>query len=314
MNIFIIGGTGFLGRHVTRLLNEQGHRLTLFHRHPSDLFAATITQFHGHRESLDDLKRAFDATQPDLIVDTCAMLERYISVLDQAVHGTKTRLVLLSSIDVYKAYEVIAKLSDTTIQPLPLTETSSLRDMFFPYRGKLETDYAHDYDKILVEKAAFSSEHFETTVVRLGMVYGEHDPNRRFGETVRKMKENAASIFLPKSLAGWRGSKIYVGNAAHGIAMISERKDMIGETFNLAEEHPLTEKEWTEAIARLMEWHGTIRLEESDSISMNTLSINPMQDFIADSSKFRSLGYREPISFEEGLRRTIEWESKQMSN
>jgi nucleoside-diphosphate-sugar epimerase len=125
------------------------------------------------------------------------------------------------------------------------------------------------------------------------------------------MKENTASISLPKSLAYWRGSRIYVTNAAHGIAMLAELDDTAGEVYNLAEEHPLTEQELAETVARLMNWRGEIRLEDENSVSMNALSINPLQHFIADTTKIRSLGYRESISLEEGLRRTIEWELKQ---
>ncbi len=281
LNILIIGGTGFIGRHITRLLNERGHRVALFHRRPSDLFSsADFTHFYGNRESLDDLKQAFDAVEPDLVVDTCALFERHIVTLSQATQGVHPRLIVLSSIDVYKAYEVTAKLSDAPIQPLPLMEISPLRDVLFPYRGKLDVDFAHDYEKILVEQAAFSSMNFQTTVVRLGMVYGEHDPNRRFRDTVQQMKDNATTISLPKPLADWQGSKIYVENVAHGIVM-------------LAEAHPLTEKQWTEAVAQYMSWRGEIRLEDNDSVAMNTLSINPLQDFIANSTKIRLRGYRE---------------------
>ena len=32
MNIFVTGGTGFVGRHLTRELTEQGHQITILTR------------------------------------------------------------------------------------------------------------------------------------------------------------------------------------------------------------------------------------------------------------------------------------------
>ena len=32
MHVLMLGGTGFIGTHVVRVLHESGHRITVFHR------------------------------------------------------------------------------------------------------------------------------------------------------------------------------------------------------------------------------------------------------------------------------------------
>jgi hypothetical protein len=50
--------------------------------------------------------------------------------------------------------------------------------VLYPYRGKLDAPFAHDYEKILVERAALQSPALGASILRLGMVCGENDPNR----------------------------------------------------------------------------------------------------------------------------------------
>lgn len=61
MTHFLIGGTGFIGRQVTRRLVENGHVVTVFHRGRTtpDLPGA-VTVRHGDRNDPAALRNALD--------------------------------------------------------------------------------------------------------------------------------------------------------------------------------------------------------------------------------------------------------------
>lgn len=115
----------------------------------------------------------------------------------------------------------------------------------------------HDYDKIPVERAALQSPVLDAVILRLGMIYGENDPNRRFSVPIQKMASGEKSIKIAKGMASFCASKCYVENVAHGIALAVAR-GQTGEIYNLADKQVLTELEWLELLAKKLNWPGEI--------------------------------------------------------
>jgi nucleoside-diphosphate-sugar epimerase len=241
MKILVIGGTRFIGPAAAKHLEEAGHNIALFHR----TYRPEIPyrQIQGDCEIVDELRNGIQAMQPDVIIHAAAMFERQIKALEQALSGKKTRVILLSSADVYKAFEVVNRLSDTPVQPVPIHERSPLRETLYPYRGRrLDMDIAHDYEKITVERAALESPIIDSVILRLGMVYGENDYNHRFLEPIRKMRRGDKAIELPRIMADFRACKCYVEDVAHGIRLAAEI-GASGEVYNLAAQEVLSEIE-----------------------------------------------------------------------
>ncbi|MDR3199506.1 MAG: NAD-dependent epimerase/dehydratase family protein [Planctomycetaceae bacterium] len=303
LKIFIIGGTKFIGTAITEQLTQSKHEVVLFHRN----IDANIRheQIQGDCNNVNDLEKALEIVKPDVIIHNIALFQNQINVLEQALQGKKKRVILLSSIDVYKAYEIFFGLSGEPVVSVPFNEASPLREILYPYRGKLETDFAHDYEKILVEHAALQSPVMDVVILRLGMVYGKNDPNRRFAEPVKKMRQNAEQIELPETMAEFRACKCYVKDIAYGIKLAAE-SNICREIYNLAGLETLTELEWYKEIADVMNWRGDIVITQTNFISGN---INPKQHLTADTTKIRKqLGYKEIFSRREGLEETIYWE------
>lgn len=255
MNIMLIGGTGFIGSFVADCLSKLGHRLTLFHRTKSS--KPRFAEIQGDCSSSEILKKAIESHHPDLIIHMYALNQGHIEALERALSGRKMKLVLISSMDVYKGFEVFNKLSAAQIEPVPFTEHSPLRDIRFLYQGNANMAIGDDYEKILVEQTALQSSVLDTTVVRLGMVYGENDPNRRFKDMIDQMKHGNKTIPLHKKIANMRMSKCYVENVAHGIALAAH-KGKVGEIYNLSDQQVFSELEWARMIAEHMNWNGEI--------------------------------------------------------
>ncbi|MDR0608813.1 MAG: NAD-dependent epimerase/dehydratase family protein [Planctomycetaceae bacterium] len=309
MKIFIIGGTNFIGPAVTEELVRSGHEVILFHRNITKNIRHK--QIQGDCNNINDVREALETVKPDAIVHTIALFQHQINVLEQALRGKTKRVIVLSSVDVYKAYEVLWKLSNAPIESMPLNEYSRLRDVLYPYRGKLKTDFANDYEKIFVEREALQSPVMDVILLRLGMVYGKNDPNHRFLEPIKKMSQSVEQIELSNDTANFRASKCYVKDIAGGIKLAVE-SNLRNEIYNLAALETLTELEWYQEIAKQMDWHGNIVVTQKNS-APNELNLN--QHLIADTTKIRNqLGYKEKFSISEGLQETIRWEWEMLEN
>ena len=87
MTVFIIGGTGFVGRHVTRRLAAAGHAVTVFHRgETTPSLPDGVTRRHGSRDDRTALRSALDAAAPDVVVDAIA----YTEALSRTMAGEPT--------------------------------------------------------------------------------------------------------------------------------------------------------------------------------------------------------------------------------
>jgi len=102
MKILILGGTVFLGRHLTAAAQERGHRLTLFHRgrtHP-ELFEG-VEKLHGDR--VRDLE-ALRGRRWDAVVDTCGYTPGTVRRSAELLAGAVGHYTFVSSISVFADY------------------------------------------------------------------------------------------------------------------------------------------------------------------------------------------------------------------
>ena len=76
MNLLILGGTVFLGRHVVEAALARGHQVTLFNRGQSnpELFP-DVEKLQGDRDG--DLT-ALEGRRWDAVVDTCGFVPRVV--------------------------------------------------------------------------------------------------------------------------------------------------------------------------------------------------------------------------------------------
>ncbi|MDR1308780.1 MAG: NAD-dependent epimerase/dehydratase family protein [Deltaproteobacteria bacterium] len=249
MNILIIGGTGFVGLELSKHLEDAGHNITLFHRNHAE--GLPFKQTLGDCYSADELRVSIGNAEPDCVIHTTAMNKRHIAALEKAL-PTATRAVIISSADVYKAFEVFNRLSDAPIQNVPLDKTSPLRDV--RHFCRFNDD---EYEKIDVETAALGSQVIEPIILRLGMIFGANDPNRRFHDRIGAAQDGC--IALSADAATWKTCYCGVKNAALGIALAAD-KGRAGEIYNLADKDAFTESEWYVKIAGLLNHNPEIIL------------------------------------------------------
>lgn len=174
MRILLIGGTRFVGRHITQAALAAGHEVGLLHRGQSgaDLFPEATHIFADRDEDLSALK----GTRWDATIDVSAYFPRQVAGLAQALEGNGGQYVFISSVSAYEPPAHPEYSEESPVRRLPAGQVPDVVD---------EDTYGPL--KVLCEQAAV--EHFgpETLVIRPTYVIGPHDHSGRFTYWVQRI-------------------------------------------------------------------------------------------------------------------------------
>jgi nucleoside-diphosphate-sugar epimerase len=322
MRLLIIGGTGFMGPSVLKMLAAAGHHLAVYHRGVSQPrlpkgSPAGVREILGDQRDLAKSAPAFRDFAPDVVVNFILASERQAQTMMDVFRGFAHRVVALSSGDVYRAAGILHGTEPGPLQPMPLTEESDLRTKGQTYRKEVMESIRttlpwvdDDYDKIPVERTIMSDPDLAGTILRLPMVYGPGDMFHRLRPYLKRMDDGRPAILIQEDAAQWRGPRGYVENVAAGIALAATSSKAAGRIYNLAEQQSSSEVEWVEQIANLAGWTGSVLPVSVDLIPAHLkLPYNSAQHWTMSSARIRQeLGYAEPVPLETALARTIEWE------
>lgn len=316
MRILLIGGNGFVGRFAVAALKQQGHTLAVFHRGTTAV-PAGVDEIRGDRHQLNFSAQELERFAPDVVIDLVISSGPQAKELMNIFRGVARRVVMLSSIDVYRAVGISQGTETGPLQEVPLTEESELRRSLHPYppermqiMRKIFPWVTNDYDKIPAERVVMNDRELPGTVLRLPMVYGPGDPLHRFYPVVKRIADGRRHIILPDTLAGWRSPRGYVENVAAAIALAATDDRAAGRIYNVCEEPSFTELEWARKIAGEMQWKGefvVLPVEHTPPHLQNPG--NAAQHWTASSARIRQeLGHKEPVAIEDAVRQTIRWE------
>lgn len=316
--VLVIGGTVFIGPAVVRQLAQSGHVVAVFHRGENETdLPENVRHIHGDRTRIADSRADIAAFAPEVVVDMRAMTEADANAVADAVRGIAKRYVVISSMDVYRAYGRLHGSEPGPAITPPFDEDSPLREKLYVYREHAPAAIAqrpawlNDYDKILVERVALQDRELSGSVVRFPMVHGERDGQRRFYAIWKRIADGRRAILLSTGFAGFRSSRTHVDNAAHAVALVATDERAAGRVYNVGEPDALPFGEWASLIGRQMSWGGQLVVRPSDDLPAHLKDERPdmwEHHLVGDTSRIRrELGYREVVSRDEGLRRTLAW-------
>lgn len=316
MRILLIGGNGFIGRFLIAALQSHQHNIAVFHRGTLPL-PAGVSEIRGDRNQLQASAEEFKRFAPEVVIDLVISSAPQAEELINIFRGVTRRVVMLSSMDVYRAVGISHGTEDGPLQTVPLTEESELRRNLHPYPPenlqalrKIFSWATDDYDKIPAERIVMSDPQLPGTILRLPMIYGPGDPLHRFYPVVKRIADGRRHIIFAEPLAAWRSPRGYVENVAAAIALAATDDRAAGRIYNVCEEPPFSELEWAQQIASEMKWPGEVVVLPAERTPQHLLRPgNAAQHWSASSGRIRrELGYEEPVAIEEAIRRTIRWE------
>lgn len=322
MRILLIGGNGFIGRPLAAMLQRNGHQVAVFHRGTTAL-SSGLEEIRGDRNQLADCADHLRRFAPDVVIDLVLSSARQAEELMNAFRGATGRIVMLSSMDVYRAMDIMQGKDPGPLQELPLTEESELRRTLHPYPPdsmrmlrRIFPWATDDYDKIPAERIVMNDAELPGTVLRLPMVYGPGDPLHRFYPVVKRITDGRRHIFFPEPQAAWRTPRGFVENVAAAIALAATDSRAAGHIYNICEEPAFSEVEWANKIATEMNWHGDLVVLPAERTPRHLVQPgNYAQHWAASSERLRrELGYAEPVAIPEAIRQTIAWEKDNPPN
>jgi 2'-hydroxyisoflavone reductase len=166
MNILIIGGTRFLGRHLVDAARARGHNVTLFNRGKSNpgLFPELETIPGDREQDIEKLSgRGWDA-----VIDTCGYVPRIVRLSAAGLREAVGRYIFISSMSVYSD---LRKIGIDESDPVGMLEDESVEEITGETYGPL---------KALCEKTVQEFYGERALVVRPGLIVGPNDPTDRF--------------------------------------------------------------------------------------------------------------------------------------
>jgi 2'-hydroxyisoflavone reductase len=207
LDILILGGTRFIGLHMTSLALERGHKLTFFNRGKThtDRFAG-IERIKGDRNGeIDGLK----GRKWDVVIDNSGYVPRHVRLSAEMLAPNVRQYIFVSSVSVYPTFaeprdekSAVGKLQDETIEKVDGETYGPL--------------------KALCEHAAEKAMPGRTTVIRPGLIVGPDDNTDRF-------------TYWPARAA--RGGEFIAPGSPTDPFQIIDVRDLAAFTLKVAEEN-----------------------------------------------------------------------------
>ena len=183
MKILVLGGTGFVGRHIVEVLLRARHSVSIFNRgRSSDELPIQVERLRGDRDHGPSGLEALTARVWDVCVDASGYTARQVRSSAEKLHRNVGRYVFVSAVSVYgnpasgpvyetqprspPADEDVIEVTGETYGPLKVTCEDIVQDIF---AGRC-------------------------TLLRPQVVAGPHDPFDRFSYWVRRATQGGEML------------------------------------------------------------------------------------------------------------------------
>jgi len=315
--ITVTGGKGFLGKHLVRKLREE--------RCCKNVFVADLPDYD--LRDITNIKKMFDDQQPDIIIHLAAVVGgigankenpgKYF--YDNAMMGIQLmHEAYLRGIEKFVALGTICCYPKFT--PVPFKE----ENLWDGYPEETNAPYGLAKKMLIVQSQAYRQQYgFNSIFLMPVNLYGpgdNFDPNSShvipalIKKTVdsiggKELAQKRISVLnrqnIPDaSITVWGTGKasrefIYVEDAAEGIILATEKYDK-SDPVNIGAGFEITINDLVELIAKYTHFNG--------EIIWDTSKPDGQPRRMLDTSRAeREFGFRAKTTFEEGLKKTINW-------
>lgn len=253
MDILVLGGTKFVGRHIVHTAIDRNHNVTIFNRGQTnpDLFPE-VEKLVGDRDG--DLVPLRNRTW-DAVIDTCGYVPRIVRNSVQFLSDHTDLYTFISTISVFASFEEkglsegdpVGSLDDETVEEIT-------GDTYGPLKALCEAVIQNEMPG-------------RALIIRPGLIVGPHDSTDRFTYWVRRCAQGgdilapalpgqSAQFIDARDLSSWTLDMIEAGQTGVFNATGPENPLTLGKFLQ-------TCCDFSEKEARLVWVDGTLLLDAS---------------------------------------------------
>jgi len=301
MDVLLIGGTGLISTGITRQLDEAGHDVTCFTRGESEARVPDAVAFeHGDRSNPEDLAAARDAVDPDVVIDMVCFGPETAEDAVEVFAGEIEQYVFTSTVDVYH-------------RPLatnPVQEDAAREPAVSEYGANKAA--AEDVFMDADAEGAFAA-----TVIRPWSTYGEGGPVLHSLGTdtyyVDRIREGKPILVHGSGQSLW--GPCHRDDVAAAFVNAVGNTAAYGEAYHVTSEEVITWNQYHEIVADALDApepelvHVPVDQLRAAVPDRTDMLLDHFQfSTVFDNSKARrDLDFEYTVSFEEGVRRTVDW-------
>jgi GDP-L-fucose synthase len=298
--VLVTGGTGFLGKRVVSRIKKN---------EPAVIFAPSRQEYDLVQES--DVVRLYEYTRPHIVIHMAAVVGGIGANRENPGKFFYDNLLMgVQAMEISRRHGVEKFVALGTICAYPKFTTVPFReeDLWNGYPEETNAPYGLAKKMLLVQAAAYRKQYGFNAIYLLPVnLYGPGDnfdlnTSHVIPAIVRKCVEAVAS--KADKITLWGTGKptrefLYVDDCAEGIALATERYND-SQPVNLGSGMEISITELAGMIARMTGFRGEIVWDTSQPDGQPRRALN-----VEKAERF--FGFRARTSFEDGLRKTIEW-------
>ena len=243
MKVLVVGGTGFVGTRLVRLLLEHGHAPVCLGL-PGQACPPGVRGIECDRNTPAFAQR-LEREEVDAVVDLVAYREAETRAIVGLFSGRIARFVQLSTLSVFAAAHAAEVNEENAVRGGPASSYGGSK-------GRCE----------MVLEEAHTRARFPYVILRSAPLMGPGDPVSRENYFLKRLRAGRP-IFIPGA-PGAHLTVLYVGDLARALLAALVSPQAVARDYNLAQSERLTLEEHIAAIARLSGTRPCLRWEEGD--------------------------------------------------
>ncbi len=304
MNYLITGGAGFIGSNIALTLVEQGDNVRVL-----DNLAS------GFRQNLKSVEDKIEFIEGDITnFDT---VTKAVKGMDYVLHQAALPSVPRSVKDPISSNEVnitgtlnlLQASKESGVKKFVMASSSSIygESEELPKHEQMETLPLSPYavTKLAGEnycKVFWELYRFPTVALRYFNIFGpSQDPGSEYSAVVPKFITSLLKGESPVIYGDGEQSRdfTYIDNCVQANILAATKENIVGHNFNVACGSQFTLNQLVDELKKIM------------NVNVNTIykdeRVGDIRHSYASIDKFKQAGYNPHVSFEEGLRKTIDF-------
>lgn len=294
MNILIIGSNGFIGSNAKSYFANLGYKV----------YSADVTPNYAEQNYFQittietDIPNIFRNNKFDICLNCAGSANVNTSLknnLNDFILNTHLVYIILNAIKENQRECKFINLSSAAVYGNPIETPIGEKELAKPI-----SPYGfHKYYAEQICKEFNEIYNIKTCSLRIFSAYGNGLNKQLFWDIYHRMNSNSKEIVL-YGTGNESRDFIHIFDILQSLNIIMQHSNFNADSINIANGEEILIKNAVETFAKLFNWEGKI-------IFNNQIRAGDPQNWKADITIIKSLGYQQSIRLEEGLSKYIQW-------